>query len=247
MADDSHSPPHGLFLTTRWNRVVMAGEGAGKDAQAALEELCRDYWRPLYFYARRAGHSQEDAEDLTQGFIMDLLASGSLVRATPERGRFRSFLLGAFGNYRANRHREQSAQKRGGGAVLFSMDSGGVEAEFGMEASDGETPESLYERSWALALLDKVMERLREEYTQAGRGDLFATVQPHLAGGGATRPGYAKMAADLNLSESAITSAVHRMRKRYGSLLHEEIGATVADESEIEDELRHLMQVVSGG
>ncbi len=245
MAAPHQNAAPGVFLTTRWSRVVRAGDGDGKDAQTALGELCRDYWRPLYFYARRLGHLQEDAEDMTQGFIMSLLASNSFARATPDRGRFRTFLLGAFGNYRANWKREQSALKRGGAVAMFSMDAYASEAEFAREVPDNSTPESAYARSWALALLDKVMEHLREEYVAADRGTLFGALQPHLAGGG-PRPGYAQLSEDLGLSENALTVALHRMRKRYGALLREEIAATVEDASEVEDELRFLMQVLSG-
>lgn len=224
----------------------MAGDGEGREARSALETLCRDYWRPLYYYARRSGQSPEDAEDLTQGFIMGLLESGSIARATPERGRFRTFLLSSFGNFMANRHREQSTQKRGGGMAAFSIEAEETETAFALEMTDSATPESLYERSWALALLDSVMERLKQEYIEADRGELFSAVQPYLAGGG-PRPGYAKIAAALGLSESALGVAVHRMRKRYAAMLREEIAGTVAGEEEVDDELQHLMQVVSAG
>ena len=239
----ARSPEAGAFLTTRWSRVVRAGDGDADTALQALGELCRDYWRPLYFFARRKGNSAEDAQDLTQGFIAKLLESGSFSRANRELGRFRTFLLGAFVNYMANQHRSQMTEKRGGDVQLESLDDPDLETDYA--AHDTMTPERLYERSWALALLERVMLRLREEYEKAGRLRLWEAIEPQLTGG-AGRPGYAKMAAELGMSESALTVAVHRMRKRYGVLLREEIAATVVDAPEVDDELRHLMVIVSG-
>jgi len=233
----------GAFLTTRWSQVVRAGDAAHPETQEALAGFCRDYWRPLYYFVRRSGHSREDAQDLTQGFIARLLEKGSIARANPERGRFRTFLLSAFCHYLSNHQRDQSAQKRGGDAMFLSLDEG-VEAGLLSQAVDTMTPEHLYERSWALALLEKVMTRLQGEYTRAGRQPLYETIQPHLSGA-AGRPGYAALGVSLGMSESAITVAVHRMRRRYGELLREEIAATVSAPEEIEDELRYLLQVVS--
>jgi RNA polymerase sigma-70 factor (ECF subfamily) len=232
-------------MTTRWTRVLLAGEGSSDDSHAALESLCRDYWRPLYHFARRKGHSPHDAQDLTQGFILSLLESGSFGRADPARGRFRTFLLGAFGNFLAKQHREASALRRGGGHDPVSLDDPEAESFHLSLASDAVTPERAYERAWGIALLARVMDRLREKYADAGRGDLFAACQPHLAGG-KERPGYGMIGRSLGMSESAITAAVHRMRRSYGMMLREEIAATVADSGEIDDELRHLMEIVSG-
>jgi RNA polymerase sigma factor (sigma-70 family) len=223
--------------------VVRAGDSAHPEAHEALSGLCQDYWRPLYHFAQRKGHSHEDAQDLTQGFIAALLEKGSIARANPERGRFRTYLLSAFCHYLSNQHRDQTTQKRGGNGMILSLDEG---AEVGLLAQvvDTMTPEHWYERSWALALLEKVMTRLRTEYAKASRQRLFEVIQPHLSGA-AGRPGYAALGASVGMSESAITVAVHRMRRRYGELLREEIAATVATPEEVEDELRHLLQVVS--
>lgn len=234
----------GVFLTTRWSLVLLAGDSEAQDAQEALASLCRDYWRPLYHFARRKGHSMEDAQDCTQGFIAGLLAQNGIARANRERGRFRTFLISAFCHFLANRHREQSALKRGGDRLLVSLDEE-AEAGFAVQAIDGLTPELEYERSWALALLERVMGRLREEYVQAERLALFEAMQPHLSGA-AGRPGYARLGQELGMSEAAITVVMHRMRRRYGELLREEIAATVNAPEEVEDELRHLMNVVSG-
>jgi RNA polymerase sigma-70 factor (ECF subfamily) len=232
------------FHTTRWSRVILAGDPSQPTAHEALASLCQDYWRPLYYFARRMGPSPEDAQDLTQGFIAGLLEQNGIARANRERGRFRSFLIGAFCHFLANYRRGQSALKRGGDQVLVSLDAES-EAGFPVQAIDGMTPELEFERTWALALLERVMGRLREEYAQAERLPLFEAMQPHLSGA-AGRPGYARLAQELGMSEGAITMAMHRMRRRYGELLREEIAATVTTPEEVEDELRHLMNVVSG-
>lgn len=241
-ADLNESAP-GVFLTTRWSLVVRAGDDDERTAAQALSDLCRDYWRPLYHFARRKGQSPEDAQDLTQGFIAKLLESGSFSLADREMGRFRTFLISSFVNFMANQHRDQTTLKRGGEMQVVSLDDPDLEADYA--AHDTMTPERLYERSWALALLERVMLRLREEYEKAGRLRLWEAIEPQLTGG-AGRPGYAKIAAELGMSESALTVSVHRMRKRYGALLREEIADTVADATEVDDELRHLMAIVSG-
>lgn len=230
-------------MTTRWSRVVKAGDLEQADAGKALAELCRDYWRPLYCFARGKGQTPEDSQDLTQGFLANLLEKNGLAAADRERGRFRTFLLGAFCHFMANQHRDQARQKRGGGRTTVSMHDPEVELLYTSQARHEETPERIYERSWALALLERVMDRLRGEYDKAGRRALFSALQPHLTGGG--KPGYARMADELGLSESALTVALHRMRKRYGLLLRQEIADLVESEDEVEDELRHLMAVLA--
>ena len=232
-------------MTTRWSRVLLAGDADVADAQEALADLCRDYWKPLYHFARRKGFQPEDAQDLTQGFILHLLAKNSIANADQSRGKFRTFLIGAFCHFISNYRRDQNAQKRGGSRVIVSMDEPEAEAVYAAYAQDWLTPERQYERSWAFSLLERVMQRLREEYVKAKRVPLFEAIQPHLTGGG-QRPGYAKIGAELGMSESAVTISVHRMRKRYGQLLREEIAATVATEAEVEEELRYLIEIVSG-
>lgn len=249
MNSNEHNAPDFLggrdvFMTTRWSRVLLASDATLENADEALASLCRDYWRPLYYFARRKGHPPEDAQDHTQGFIMGLLEQNGVARADRERGRFRTFLLSAFSNFLANEHRGRTTLKRGGKITLLSLDEE-PEAAFLQQAVHGMTPETQYERSWAMALLDRVMGRLREEYLKAERLALFETLQPHLSGADG-RPGYARLGESLGMNESAITVAMHRMRRRYGELLREEIAATVATPEEVEDELRHLMNVVSG-
>ncbi len=234
-----------LFLTTQWSRVLRV---RGEDAEAAHEALaglCADYWRPLYHFARRRGHSPHDAQDLTQGFILGLLESGSFARADPNRGRFRSFLLGSFTHFLARHRRDAAALKRGGGQAALSIDGPDGESFHLSLASDSATPEQAYERAWGIALLARAMEKLRLKYETAGRADLFAALQPHLSGAKG-RPGYARIGEKLDMSESAVTAAVHRMRHSYGGLVREEIAATVSHPAEVDDELRHLMTILSG-
>jgi len=221
----------------------LAGDADHPEAHAALSSLCQDYWRPLYYFARRKGHPPADAQDLTQGFIMGLLEKGGIARADRERGSFRSFLIGAFCNYLANEHRNQLTQKRGRGVPLLSLDED-PEAGFLQQLVDVTTPELLYERAWATALLERVMARLREEYEKANRGAFFEAIQPNLSGA-VGRPGYAQLGEQVGMSESALTVAVHRMRRRYGELLREEIAATVATPEAVEEELRYLINIVS--
>ena len=231
------------FMTTRWSRVVLAGTPAEPDGREALSSLCRDYWGPLYHFARRKGHAPEDAQDLTQGFILSLLENNGIALASRERGRFRTFLLSAFCNYLAKDSRDRSAQKRGGGTAPISWDAE-VERRLLEQPSDQLTPELQYEKSWALALLDRGMSRLRVEYEQANRLPLYEAIQPHISGAEG-RPGYAQLGASLGMGVSAVTVAMHRMRRRYGELLRDEIAQTVMTPDEVEEELRHLMNAVS--
>jgi RNA polymerase sigma factor (sigma-70 family) len=231
------------FATTRWSRVIRAGSSSQPDSQEALANLCGEYWGPLYHFARRKGHPPEDAQDLTQGFILSLLENNGIALANRERGKFRTFLLSAFCNYLANEHRQRTAQKRGGGRAPISWDAE-CEEGFLQQASDRMTPELQYEKSWALALLDRVMRRLRSEYEKADRLPLYEAIQPYMSGAEG-RPGYTRLSAALGMSESAVTVAMHRMRRRYGEFLREEIAHTVTSSEEVEDELRHLMHVVA--
>lgn len=244
MSKPTPEPRPEAFPATRWSRVVLAGDASSEDAHEALAGLCRDYWRPLYFFARRGGHRPEDAQDLTQGFILKLLESNLLANADPNRGRFRTFLLAAFCNYLANEHRARTTAKRGGNVSFVELDAPEVEAAFLAGGQSPLTPEREFDRRWALSVLERVMIQLRNEYDVAGRRDLFAALQPHLSGA-AGRPGYAQLGAALGLSESAVTVAMHRMRKRYGELLRAAITSTVAAEQDVEGELRHLIAIIS--
>lgn len=224
--------------------MLRAGEQGRDEAKEALSSLCQDYWRPLFRFARRAGKSPEEAQDLTQGFLGDLIESNSFARADRERGRFRTFLLAAFVHYMANEQRHQQAQKRGGGHILLPLEPE-PDGEPWPDLVDPLTPELHYERSWAYTLLDRVLDRLQRDYEAVGRGPLFAALQPYLSGveGG---PGHAQLGSGLGMTEGAVSTALHRMRRRYGELLRAEIAETVGDEAEAEDELRHLLRVIAG-
>ena len=216
------------FATTHWSVVVAAGGPTGPGARAALETLCRTYWYPLYAYARRRGASRHDAEDLVQGFFGVLLERGSVAAADPQRGRFRAFLLTAFQRCAADEHARRAAQKRGGGAAALSLDFDEGESRFAIEPTHGLTPEREFERRFALALLARTVDLL-----------------PFVGGKGDARP-YAEIAAARGTSEGAIKVAVHRLRVRYRECLRAEIRETVAAEADVDDEIRHLLDVVSG-
>ncbi len=238
-------PRDGVFATTHWSVVLAAGQSHSTEARHALETLCRIYWYPLYAYTRRRGYSKEDAEDLVQAFLARLLEKNWLGRAESGRGRFRSFLLGAFDHFLANEWRKEQTLKRGGGTIIVPLEPGSGEACYGLEPATPATPEQLYERRWAMALLDEVFNRLGEELRQAGKADQLAMMKPCLVGDPAALP-YAELAAKLGMSEGAVKVAVHRLRQRYRQLLHEEVAQTVASSDEVEEELRHLIHIVAG-
>jgi RNA polymerase sigma-70 factor (ECF subfamily) len=233
-------PPAGRFLTTRWSLIVAAQQPAPQ-AREALAELCRSYWYPLYAYIRRRGHDAASAEDLTQAFFTHLLEKHALGSVSPERGRFRTFLLTSCQHFLANEHQRANALKRGGGRVV-SLDLSSADSRYVQEPGHDETPERLYERRWALALLEEALRQLRCEYEQAGKGPLFDALKGQLTGD-ATLP-YAELGETLGLSEGAIKTAVHRLRKRYGEILREQIRETVTTEGEIDEEVRALFEAL---
>jgi len=224
----------------------MARSSEDAQAEAALDALCHAYWYPLYAYLRRDGWSEPDAQDLTQGFFEHLFEHETLSRVAREKGRFRSFLLASLKYYLADQRAREQRQKRGGGRPHFSLDALTAEERYRLEPRDDRTPEQLFERRWVLALLDRVLARLREEYASANQIVLFEALQPFLVAKEAGES-YAAMAARLQRSEAAIQKAVQRMRRRYQELFREEIAQTVSSPGEVEDELRHLCEVVSHG
>jgi len=237
--------PAGCFVTTHWSVVLKAGHSDTTRARAALEQLCRNYWQPLYAYVRRSGHSREEAEDLTQEFFARLLAQNTVARADPARGRFRSFLLAALKHFLANEWEKAHAQKRGGGAKLLPLEFDTAETRCAQPAAPGDAPDRAFDRQWALALLEVVLARLREEYANSGRDGLFLTLKETLSGGRAAIA-YRELGARLGLSEGAVRVAAHRLRRRYRELLREEIANTVVGPEEVEQELRELFAALGG-
>jgi RNA polymerase sigma factor (sigma-70 family) len=230
------------FPTTRWTLVVAAGDPHRKEARSALVYLCENYWYPLYAYLRRRGHPADQAQDLTQEFFVRLLEGRYLDRADPEKGRFRSFLLTSLKFFVADEDDRQRARKRGGGTVMPLEFSSGEE-RYQREPAHDETPERIFERRWALSMLDRVVERLREEFVQHGSPDHFERLKVFLLG--QSDAPYAAMARQMNTSEGALKVAIHRLRKRYRELFRQEIADTVADPADVESELRFLAAVLT--
>lgn len=237
-------PPSAQFRTTHWSVVLAAGGQSSESSEHALELLCRNYWYPLYAYVRRQGHDPEDAGDLTQEFFARLLAKNYLGLATRERGRFRTFLLSSVRNFLVNDWRRNHRQKRGGVHEVLSLDQITAEEKFGAEPADVLDPEKVYEKQWAATLLENVLGKLRADYAGMARETLFDALKDYLWGE-RNLASYAELAVALSLSEGAVKVAIHRLRQRYRELLRAEIANTVADESEVDEELRHLIAVIS--
>jgi RNA polymerase sigma-70 factor (ECF subfamily) len=231
-----------VFTTTHWS-VVLEAQGESPAAQEALEKLCRTYWRPIFAFLRRQGLSSEEAEDITQGFFAELLERGSLSAVRKEKGRFRSFLLGGLKYFLANEERRVMAIKRGKGQRLISLDAVRAEEQIELGPADPMTAEMIYERRWALTVLERVLSRLKNEYHAAGNAALFDALKELLPDEPGS-PSQAVIAARLGMTENAVRQAFYRFRQRYQSLLREEIANTVATPGDIEDELRHLIAVL---
>jgi RNA polymerase sigma factor (sigma-70 family) len=232
------------FATTQWTLVLHAGHRGDEQGSQALAMLCERYWFPLYAYARRRSGDATQAQDLTQEFFARLLEKGTLGFATPERGRFRGFLLTAMKNFLTSAHEKDMAQKRGGTKKVLPLDFDEGESRFRLEPVDELTPERLFEKQWTLKLLELVMQRLEEESAAAGKSEQFAVLREYLAGPHGEHT-YAAAAAQLNQSEESVRQAASRLRKRYRELLREEVAQTVADPADVEDELRGLLQTLS--
>ena len=230
------------FPTTRWTLVIAAADSQGKDVRSALVALCEGYWYPLYAYLRRRGYPADQAQDLTQAFFVRLLEGRYLDRADPDKGRFRSFLLTSLKFFVSDEEDRHRAHKRGGG-LLVPLEFTSGEERYQREPANDETPERLFERRWALALLDRVVEKLRQEFLLHGRPEHFDRLKVFLLGQPDTP--YAALARDMNTSEGALKVAIHRLRKRYRDLFRQEIADTVADPAEIESELRYLAAVLT--
>jgi RNA polymerase sigma-70 factor (ECF subfamily) len=231
------------FATTRWSLVLAAQRDGSSAADQALTALCETYWYPLYAFLRSRGRSVEDAQDLTQAFFARVLEKHAFRQADPARGRFRSFLLTAIKNFAANEYDREVAKKRGGGAATISLELEGAEGRFQMEPPSHETPERIFDRHWALTLLDRVLSRLKTEMAVGGRQAQFDGLKTYLTGD-EPQLSYAQTAEKLGMSEGAVKVAVHRLRRRFGDVLRDEIAQTVSSPEEVEDELRHLRSAV---
>jgi RNA polymerase sigma-70 factor (ECF subfamily) len=231
-----------VFATTRWSVVLNAGRPDSPEASRALAELCRVYWYPLYAYVRRQGFDVPTAQDLTQDFFAKLLEKNYVGIADRKRGKFRWFLLTAFKCFLANEWDRARAQKRGGGAKALSFDEMTAEERYRHEPADALTADQIYDRRWALDLLDRARQRLRQEFTAAGKAERLAHLEPFLSG--TPTADYAQAAARLGLNEAAIRQEAHRFKRRFGELLREEVAQTVAQPDEVADELRYLIDVV---
>ena len=239
------APGDAAFHTTHWSAVLAAREGHSSRAQEALGELCRIYWYPLYAYIRRRGNGPPEAEDLTQAFFARLLEKDFIGDLTPGTGRFRSFLLTALKHFLANEWDRSQAQKRGSGKWLLSLDDDQAESRYRVEAVEHTTPETLFEQRWAWAVLDQVFARLRQEFISSEKAELFEHLKGFLSAAKPPSKAYAEVAARTGLKEGTVKVAVHRLRRRYGELLRAQIAQTVDDASQVEDELRYLIQVLA--
>lgn len=242
MSADATSVKNGHFGTTRWSVVLLAGDGNTGEANAALSQLYCRYRYPLYAYVRRVGHSHADAEDLTQEFFARLLEKKWLFAADPARGRFRSFLLGALKHFLANEWRRGQTRQRGGGYQFLSFDDADAAECYEREPSRELPPDALYDRRWALTLLDRVFAILRQEYEAAGEGARFVALHPTLSGE-RTDEGYAALASQLGLTVNGVKAAVRRLRRRYSELLRAEVAETVGSRADIDAELQYLMAI----
>jgi len=233
-----------IFATTRWTVVLAAGNRRAPQADAALEELCRTYWYPLYAYVRRHGHSREDAEDLTQAFFARLLEKNYLDGISSDGGKFRAFLLVAVKRFLANEWDRANRQKRGGGIVPLSLDWRDADTRYQINPADDLSPDKLYDRAWAVTVLERVITRLREENSGDGKARIYAQLQRFLMMG-KDDISYGDAATALQLTEGAVSVAVHRLRRRYRELLREEIGQTLSDPAQADEEMRVLFNALS--
>jgi len=234
-----------VFATTHWSVVLAAGQSGSEAQAAALEKLCHAYWYPLYAYVRRRGHAPEDAQDLTQEFFLRLIEKNWLDGVTPEGARFRSYLLTMVKGFLANAYYRAQAAKRGGGRTIVPLDPQDAEARFATELASTETPENIFERRWALAVLDEALNRLRAAAITADKTPHFDRLHPFLS----REPSegeYAALATQLGMSTGAVGVAVHRLRQRYREMLRATVADTLIDPSQVDEELRHILAALRG-
>lgn len=231
------------FNTTHWSLVLRAGGASEAASREALEQLCQAYWYPLYVFARRQGYDAQESEDLTQEFVFRLLRRNDLASLSPERGRFRAFLVAAFKNFLSKEYHRQHAEKRGGCAITMSLDCEAAEVRYQLERWDTATPEHCFERRWAMTLLDQTLERVRREYAASERAGLFEVLQEFLSD---QRPvPHAAIAQKFGISVGAVGVTICRLRQRYRDVLREEVLRTVAGPEEVDDEIQRLIAAVA--
>lgn len=238
-------PPPARFPTTHWSRVARAGGPPTPEARAALAELCGAYWYPIYALIRRKGYEADAALDLTQDYFARLLEKGTVAAADPLKGRFRAFLLADCHFFLADRRDRDRALRRGGGRPVLSIDARDAEGRFLREPSHDRTPERMFERDWALALIDRVFDGLERHYADTARSELFRRLKPLVAPGSDAAP-RAEIAAALGMTEGSLRVAIHRLRARFAAGLREEVAATLQDPGDeaVEEELRALLEVL---
>lgn len=242
--DDAHAFPSnapGRFATTRWSVVAAAGEIEGEERQEALEQLCGSYWYPVYAFVRGRTGDAQNAQDLTQAFFVHALEKGTLGKADPARGRFRTFLRAALANFLADERAKANAAKRGGGAPTLSLDFEAGESRYMREPSHESTAERIYDRRWTATLIDQALTTLQQEWQSADRGAAFEILKGTLAGVGEAGD-FAQVAAELGVSPAAAKQAAYRFRRRYREIFREEVRRTVANDESIDDEIARLME-----
>ena len=225
------------FQDTRWSVVLSAARG-GDESKAALEWLCMSYWYPLYAYVRRRGHDSESARDLTQGFFVSLLERDALRSLDPKLGKFRAFLLASMNHFLSNEREREAALKRHAYVSARQIDLEGIERRYAGEPVAQFTPEALFESRWARTVLDRALKRLQEEHASVDKAELFRRLRGHLTG---EEPSYEALAADFGMTQGALRVTVHRLRRRLGAILRDEVAQTVSDPAEVDDELRGLL------
>lgn len=233
------------FDATQWSVVLAAVDSQSVVARKALATLCETYWQPLYVYVRHRGYSREEAEDLTQEFFTRMIQRDGLRNVRKELGRFRSFLLVSLRNFLADEWDRSHAQKRGGDNPTISMDFSTVEVTIASAARNHSTPESIYEKAWAHTVLSAVLDRVEREYAESGRAEIFEFLKDLIVDPGSVPP-YQELADHLGMSEGAVKTAAHRLRKRYRRALKEHVAQTLDDPSEVDDEIRYLISVLAG-
>ena len=232
------------FTTTSWSKILAVRDAPSAEAREALEALCRLYWYPLYAFVRRQGHDADEAQDLTQAYFAELIDKDYLNDYDPSRGRFRVFLKVSVKHFLSKERDKAQAWKRGGRIEKLSLDARDVEGRYRQEPVDRLTPDEIFERRWALTVLERALGQLRREQAAIGRGREFERLEGFLTGQ-ETKASYRDVAAELSTSEAAVKTTVHRLRQRFGQLLRAEIAETVSDSAEVDDEVKHLLRVIA--